>query len=207
MNAPANSKHSSATAEHGTPPEIIDPMREVLGGVDIDPCSNADFNRIVQARWYCSLSGQGAAGNGFACDWSGTVWLNPPGGTCDAYGMPSPRVGSRQVRRPGDVNSPRAWFERLVKFHVSGRVTAFGFEAFSIEQLQTLQTIQEPYPKVTDFWVCIPAKRIRHMQVAPDGELVRGNAPTHASAIVYAGPNPRTFKRLFSRLGATGKLR
>lgn len=179
-------------------------MREVLGGIDLDPCTSALVNeQIVMAKTFHTL-----ADNGFVKEWRGTVWLNPPGGYCDAYGIPCPRdLAGRQIRTAGSVSSPRTWFERLVKHHQAGLVTAFGYEAFSIEQLATLQKIQEPYRKITDFAVCILRDRVRHLRLNPDGELVRGNAPTHASAIVYGGPNVRKFKRLFSKLGATGVLR
>lgn len=199
-----NAKLSHQSSEHATPPEIIEPMREVLGGIDLDPCTSQLVNaEIVKAERCYTLTD-----NGFRQEFRGTTWLNPPGGYCDAYGIPCPRdLLGRQVRTAGAVSSPRAWFERLVKHHQAGLVPAFGYEAFSIEQLATLQKIQEPYRKITDFAVCILRERVRHLRLNPDGELVRGNAPTHASAIVYAGPNLRKFKRLFSKLGATGVLR
>lgn len=214
----ASSKHQSHDSDHGTPSEIIEPMREVMGGIDLDPCSSAAFNQVVRAAKFYD-----ASVNGLNQKWSGRVWINAPGGLCDAYGVMLPRdaSGKQEIklppgedgkprRRPRSdyVSAPRLWWQQLMVGWTCKMVTEFGFELFSIELLAKLQKVREPYPKVTEFHFCILRDRVRHMTLDPvTGELVRGKSPTHFSGVVYGGPNVRKFKRLFSSLGATGRLR
>ena len=51
--------HSSATPEHGTPPDYIDAARKVLGGIDLDPASCSTFNELVRADRYFSEADDG----------------------------------------------------------------------------------------------------------------------------------------------------
>jgi len=207
MNAPVNSKLQSIDSDQGTPPEIIEPMREVMGGsIQCDPCTSELFNsQIVHAATYFD-----EAANGLEQIWRGSTWVNAPGGLADyRTGRMIPRNEKGvQVRNKYSVSAPRLWWERLVMLKHAGMVTEFGYEAFSIEQLATLQKVKEPYPKITDFAFCILEKRLKHLKLDPStGELVRNKQPTHFSAIVYGGPHYRQFKRLFSKLGSTGRLR
>lgn len=207
MNAPVNSKLQSIDSNQGTPPEIIEPMREVMGGsIMCDPCSSELFNsRIVHAATYYDEEA-----NGLEQVFRGSTWLNPPGGLADfRTGRMLPRdEQGRQTRTAHSVSAPKLWWERLMMFFTAGMVTEFGYEAFSLEQIAKLQTVKEPYPKITDFTICIIEKRIQHMTLDPvTGQLVRNKQPTHHSAIVYGGPNTRKFKRLFTKLGSTGRLR
>ena len=66
---------SSASDEWYTPPEYIELARQVMGGIDCDPASNATAQQwIGAATWY------GAKENGLKQPWHGRVWLNPPYG-------------------------------------------------------------------------------------------------------------------------------
>lgn len=56
-----------------TPPNIIALAREVMGGIDLDPASCEEANRIVWANSYCDK-----VVNGLDPVWSGRIWLNPP---------------------------------------------------------------------------------------------------------------------------------
>jgi hypothetical protein len=58
-----------------TPPHVVKAAREAMGGIDLDPASNAAAQRIVQAaRWYSLDMGL----DGLALAWAGRVWCNPP---------------------------------------------------------------------------------------------------------------------------------
>ena len=57
-----------------TPAYILEPVREALGGIDLDPCSLA-HNPTRATRW-CYLPDR----DGLAEEWRGSVWVNPPYG-------------------------------------------------------------------------------------------------------------------------------
>jgi ParB family chromosome partitioning protein len=57
----------------GTPPEWIDLARRVMGGIDVDPASNAHAQKTVKAGRYFTTKD-----DGLAKKWKGRVWLNPP---------------------------------------------------------------------------------------------------------------------------------
>lgn len=66
---------SSDSAEHLSPPHIIEAARLVLGPIDLDPCSNDQASPNVPATQHFTK-----AGDGLRHDWCGTVYLNPPYG-------------------------------------------------------------------------------------------------------------------------------
>ncbi len=75
--ARVKAQHSSETVRWGTPDNIVTKARNVMGGLDLDPCSEARFNAIVGASKYYSLEERSE--NGLELSWAGTVFLNPPG--------------------------------------------------------------------------------------------------------------------------------
>ena len=65
--------HSSVSAEHYTPPEILAPILATFGGeIDLDPCSNDGKPNVPAKRHYRK------ADDGLARPWSGRVYCNPP---------------------------------------------------------------------------------------------------------------------------------
>lgn len=87
---------SSKTNEWYTPARYIEAARRTLGRIDLDPASNEEANRAVQAQYFYT-----AEDDGLAQDWSGRVWLNPP------YG----RIAG-------------AFIDKLLEEHRDGRVKA-----------------------------------------------------------------------------------
>ena len=66
---------SSESAEWYTPQHIIERVCDVLGGIDLDPCSNSHEHPNVPAAEHYT-----AADDGLSKDWRGTVYMNPPYG-------------------------------------------------------------------------------------------------------------------------------
>lgn len=61
-----------------TPPHIAEIARQVMGTIDLDPCSCEEANRVIQARRYYSVE---RGENGLSLPWKAEVlWLNPPYG-------------------------------------------------------------------------------------------------------------------------------
>jgi hypothetical protein len=71
----AHGQHSSLSAEWWTPGEIVDTAR-ALWGLDLDPASCPEANRIVQAKDIFTR-----VDDGLFQRWkANTVWCNPPSG-------------------------------------------------------------------------------------------------------------------------------
>lgn len=58
-----------------TPAHIIEVARPCMGGIDLDPASCEEANRIVKATTFYTKEQ-----DGLVRPWSGNVWLNPPYG-------------------------------------------------------------------------------------------------------------------------------
>ena len=72
----------AGTAEWFTPPEILQPVRAVLGEIDLDPATCADAQQLVQAKSFYTLED-----DGLSQPWYGRVYLNAPysRGVMDAF--------------------------------------------------------------------------------------------------------------------------
>lgn len=188
-----SAKHSSASTEHFTPPKITTAAHRVMGDIDLDPASSELANKeLVVARKFYD-----AAANGFAKEWHGRVFLNPPGGKCDESGVSLfKREGEKgffyadgsRCTKPAR-SSVTSWWNRLVTEWKLGRTTQAIFIGFSIEILQASQ-VDSPM-SCMDFSICVPGRRLAFWSVV-DGKFGPGTSPTHANVIVYIPPNDDT---------------
>lgn len=204
--------HTSESVEHFTPYDVAAAATVALGGaIDLDPASCARANEYIEATTYYD-----AASNGLAHEWSGTVFLNPPGGLCDGQGRPVyPRTRKREGcsttgacglapghKHEGVTSSAKFWWARLAREWRSGRVRAAVFVGFSLEQLCNTQTgAQEGDLLPLDCVFCVPSRRLQYLREDQDGHLVPGESPPHASYIAYLGPYAGAFIRAFKPLG------
>ena len=64
---------SAKSDEHNTPAFLAIVARSVMGGIDLDPMSNAIANETIRAhRFFAKVD------DGLSKPWLGRVWLNPP---------------------------------------------------------------------------------------------------------------------------------
>lgn len=180
---PMLAQHSSRSNEHFTPPEVCELAREALGGtIDLDPASCAQANTIVRARRFYARED-----NGLSLPWAGTVFLNPPG---DELTLPG----------EGRVSQAAYWWTHLVTRFGNGEgpIPAAVFVIFNLELLRHAQ--RWPVPQPLDFAVCVPRERLSYYRPTYEGP-VRGDQPTHPSALVYLGPDRERFCALAAPFG------
>jgi hypothetical protein len=195
-----NIKHSSESAEHGTPAEYAAATRALMGGVTLDPCSSKLANTVIQAqRFYTKRD------DGYHKRMRGRVSLNPPGGLCEfesgrpVYNATKTRQGCSITGacglKPGPdhhhvgvTSSAKAWLYKLTCDYRDEYVSQAVFYGFTLEILQSSQTelpggIELPL-LLQDFPCCYPRERMQFNEMV-DGQLIKGKQPTHANVIAY----------------------
>jgi hypothetical protein len=170
----ANAQHSNATHRWGTAEYIVEAIRRVMGGIDLDVCSEAMFNEVVKATRYYSLTERGE--DGLVLPWFGRVLLNPPG-------------EEKGKKRQSYV---RKFWERLLS---QPDVEQACYIGFSNEQLGILA---DATAHPSDFSICYLRNRIpfnRH-----DRPIGKGS-PSHANFISGINVDHAAFVREFGDLG------
>jgi ParB family transcriptional regulator, chromosome partitioning protein len=71
--------HSSESNEHFTPAYIVEPARELLGDIDLDPASCVAANKVIRAKKFYDETR-----DGLSVHWFGRVFLNCPYGHNEA---------------------------------------------------------------------------------------------------------------------------
>lgn len=183
-----NALHSSLDSEYYTPPEIIEPCREVMGGITFDPCSCALANTLVKADSYyfygdgsveCVQAWQpgGRQANGLLSPWTAhtwepsRLWLNPPytrkgGGPVEKWlaklevEMAAGNVEQAILLLNGTHD--RKWFKRLWSYPICWLDDRINF-------LQAVETIRVKKPNAVEE---LPG-------------LARNGSPTHGNVLVY----------------------
>lgn len=121
--------HSSASAEHYTPPIIIDAVVACLGTIDLDPCSDSGDPPNIPARTHYTA-------DGLTKPWTGSVYMNPPYGEeikdwvtklCDEHERQDGGVTEAITLVPARTDTK--WFLRLRDYvccFIEGRLTFVG---------------------------------------------------------------------------------
>jgi len=199
--APLNPRHLSETTEHYTPQHVIDAAHKTLVEIDLDPATSEHANkeRTRAKRIFTAET------NGFLLPWEGRVFLNPPGGSCDQYGVSVRRLptkvlpGGPEVKvwscgpeacgheHVGVRSSQKAWWQKLVFEWEVGRTASAIFVGFSVEILQTTQV--DPVGQLPlEFPICVPSRRLAYSRFKEGDGYVVGASPPHASVLIFLPP-------------------
>ncbi len=170
----SNVRHSQETCRWGAANYITEACREVMGSIDLDPCSEASFNKAIKATTYYSLLERNE--DGLALPWFGNVLLNPPG---EEKGKPR-------------GNWVRKFWEKMLKEPIKQCC----YIGFSMEQLGILADASA-HP--SDFSICYLRTRIpfrRH-----DWKPGDKDRPSHANFVTGVGVDHKKFVEVFSKYG------
>ena len=70
---PCHVSNNSVENEWYTPPDFIERARRTMGGIDLDPASCDEAQKLVKAKRFYTM-----ADDGLTKKWKGRVWMNPP---------------------------------------------------------------------------------------------------------------------------------
>lgn len=175
----SNAKHSAASVEHYSPPDVMQRARDLLRGIELDVASCELANRTVRAERFFTRED-----DALTKEWRArTAFANPPGG------------------KDGSDSLAKLFWQKFVTSWARGDFESGVFLFFSIEAFQTTQVDPVgPLPLKLPF--CVPARRLEFLRATealptrqealfadvaePVLEGVEpGDSPTHANAIVY----------------------
>lgn len=199
-----NAKLSCENPDWYSPLHLVEAARALMGGIDIDPASDAEANERIKAAVYYDEDTDGLVDEHEQHRaWNGRVFLNPPSG---------------QVAK---------FWVALVRNYLLGNTSEALWVGYSLEQLQSLQnpalyegfqSDAKTFPQ--HYAMCFPAKRLQFDENAARREsrhaiervkIARGHlkrklprerptSPTHANYLVYLGPQVDRFVTAFGEL-------
>jgi hypothetical protein len=173
-------QHSSKSNEHYTPPQIVEPSRALLGGIDLDPCSCELAQEVVQAGCFFT---QNALFNPWKADADGafTVFCNPPGGLLHPETLLPCKQGTAGAKSSLAVYWTKLWNEWQI-----GNVSQAIFVCFNLEVLRLTQDESLGCAPALDFPICYLRDRPKYWNASTPVEL-RGKhgSPSHPGAVVF----------------------
>lgn len=156
-----------------TPEELIAPVREFLGGIDLDPASEHTANKTVQAHQFYTKWD-----DGLTSPWFGKVWLNPP--------FKGP---------PGTGEFIAAWMDKW-------NAGEFDEGVFLIATIQLTAIFGGYMREFLDACSTIFILTGRYEFGAPPGMKVKGlGNKYYGHVLCYFGPRPIEFAEALKELG------
>lgn len=168
--------HSSASNEHYTPPEIVEAARALMGGIDLDPFSCEEANRVVRALYWFGGSGYTQSYAHYGDGSPSRVFCNPPGGKRDPKTF-------EPVKGPGMSGAALAWRKLWLEWTV-GHVEQAVFVCFNLEVLRHTQNLPGITPALA-YPVCFLRDRLKFWN---EHTPIGTGAPSHPNAVVYLPP-------------------
>jgi hypothetical protein len=111
-------QHQSLSDQHFTPPAIIEACREVMGGIDLDPCTSDEVNQwSIRAKTAFMSDGLEKLDQHLKANSGLKVWCNPPGG------------------KTKNQSNTKLWLEAIAKHHQEGTIEQAFFLLFNREFL------------------------------------------------------------------------
>lgn len=113
-NSKVGDLHSSESNEWYTPPEYLEAVRAVMGGIDLDPASSELANQNVKAATYFT-----SEDDGLQHDWPGKVFCNPPYGglqadfTAHLLGQYAKKITTEAILLVNSNSTETEWFSPL----------------------------------------------------------------------------------------------
>jgi hypothetical protein len=177
--AARRARHSAGNPDWHTPAPIVDAAREVLGTIDLDPCSCADANLVVQAERFFTVGD-----NGLMLPWAGRLFVNPPG------------------------KQTAAFWRKLIEEPIDAAIW-IGFSLESLQTLQRSGAPKTPLdwpiciPSRRISFVESAAKAdARRAKLRAQGKRESlADSPAHGNYITYIGPSADRFVEVFGRFG------
>lgn len=195
-------QHISASVELYTPAKLVEPARQLMGGIEFDPASCALGNEVVMADRFLT-----AEDGGLSQKWvADSVFLNPPGGTA-----PPNRVGTR--------SNAALWWWKLYRAWKREHVKQAIYIGFTLEIMSTTQGLKGaesvlkfphavarsrgnfdvPRPVILDdgtklHEVKVPKGR-KVVEVCDGAKRYPTSNATHANVIVYLPPQADALHR------------
>lgn len=182
-------KHSTGSGSWYTPDEYMDAVHEVLGGIALDPASDAEANQYVKAVRYFTEQD-----NGILRDWitDGGVYCNPPGKE-DPKNFPSKEI----AREVNQYRGQELWLEKMIQEYERGHFKEGIMLMFNASPVDTLWW----HTAVRKFVVCIKLSRIKFNPPEGAYEDTSKNQPTHGNGWIYFGENREKFIEVFKKFG------
>jgi ParB family chromosome partitioning protein len=159
-----------------TPHSYIQAVKEVLGGIDLDPASCAEANQTVGARYFYDKED-----DGLAQPWYRRVYLNPP------YSL----EGAARGMEPGRVKKAvmTYWIEKLIEEYRLGRVD----QAILLSKADPKQLW---FQSLWDYPICFVRSRLLFNRPGlPPEKHQFGNV------FVYFGRDQDKFLEVFTQFG------
>jgi hypothetical protein len=162
-----------------TPPNIVAIARYLMGGIDLDPCSDTAGNSIINATQFYSSDGLNRP-------WGGRLLVNPPGSTT------TPGMKRKQ--------GPDAWWNKLLAEFDDGNVTSGFYVSFALDRMQTSQ--RSDGVGILQFPTFIPDKRIAYY----DSHGQPTKAPPKPSCFTWVSEyaDLEMMEEIFHGYGVTG---